>query len=163
VLEKALELPVPIEPKTPDERVVRLDGDIAGLIDLIADQQEQIKELQQKIEQRPLIELKIGGVPMKIEPAATTPVAAAPECRVRRRRPHKNPRFLASMPDGWITKEELANRLGKSLNAVSVALNYYKKQGRAEKNADGQWRKVVEPITAEVFQSTAQRNEENNG
>jgi hypothetical protein len=68
--EKAMELPTPIVHESPDERIRRLEDDQAVLLDMISDLTEQVK--------RPVIELTVGGMPMKIEPAPAIKIESAP-------------------------------------------------------------------------------------
>jgi hypothetical protein len=128
-LEKALELPVLPPPESPDERIIRLENEVTGLIDLVFEQDEKLKK-------RPVIELRIDGVPMKIEPAPATVATEVPK--------GSNGYLLSVMPkDEWISVSDLAREAGLSQTTVSATLHYWKKKGRVE-HKDRKWRKVAE-------------------
>jgi hypothetical protein len=137
LLEKALELPVPLVPESPDERMVRLENEVTGLIDLVFEQDE-------KLTNRPLIELTIDGNPMKIEPAqpAPTPIdpaAAQTETKIQK---GKKGYLLSVMSQGeWIRLSDLVRRAGLPRSTVSATLNYWKKKGIVE-NKDRKWCKI---------------------
>jgi hypothetical protein len=139
LLAKALELPPSIRLGTPEARIKRVENDITGLLDLCAEQSKKIDELQSR---RPVIELRINGVPMKIEPIANPePIPPAPLVKGKKR-PTPHGYLLSVMREGeWIRLRDLVARAGLKQTIVSATLVYWKKKGLVE-NRDRKWRKV---------------------
>jgi hypothetical protein len=135
MLAKALKLPVPIPLESPDERMIRLEGEVSALADMFF---EEICPLKEK---RPVIELRIDGLPMKIEPA-TAPVVQLPTKTGRSKVPSRRYHVVDSIRHGEsIGVKELASRTGRSVPNVSATLQYWKKKGVVE-NKDRKWRRV---------------------
>jgi hypothetical protein len=135
LLEKALELPLPITPETREEELIRLREDVEALIDIVLDQKQ------------PIIELRVNGIPMKLEPIepatvkrpTTAPITRTPGGRL------KNGALLDAMVEGeWVRSSDLAERTGMSRQSVSASLNYWTRKGLLERQGR-KVRKIAAP------------------
>lgn len=149
-LERALQLPPPVE--QPTDRIKRLEDDVAGLLDMLAEAQEQVQQLTQKMSTARVEARIVFDAPPVAETVVPPPVkaqrAAKPKAVHEKgeggyRKGTLYDRVLSALSTGAYTHTDtICEQVGTDKHTLSTYLyNLGKKRLVERGNVAGWWRK----------------------